>query len=167
VRVNILPLSTAVCQAGVAIITSALSALQQQMKELEHSVHYKLEKLEKHSQETKQQLAQLCQSVNAIHKLFSTPDSAKSRSSTVAACDVQHRHQRARCLDDHIAVPANNQVLDTVFNFVGVGDYYYVAGVCRNWRGRYLTLCPQYTSEIFKHDTPSLHILCQHNDDSR
>jgi uncharacterized membrane-anchored protein YhcB (DUF1043 family) len=100
-----------------------MSALQQQMKQLQQSVHSTSQKLEKHSQETTQQLAQLCQSVNAIHKLFSAPDSAKSRSSTVAACDVQHRHQRARVVHDAIQVLARNEVLHTVFSFVGIGDY--------------------------------------------
>jgi hypothetical protein len=31
--------------------------------------------------------------------------------------------------------------LATSGTFVGIGDYYYVASVCRNWRGRYMKLC--------------------------
>jgi hypothetical protein len=34
-----------------------------------------------------------------------------------------------------------------VFSSVGIGDYYYVAGVCRNWRGRYISLCEQATEK--------------------
>jgi hypothetical protein len=60
-----------------------------------------------------------------------------------AAADVQHRQKRARISDDDRPVLDRDQVLDTVFSFVGIGDYCYVAGVCRNWRGRYLTLCKQ------------------------
>jgi hypothetical protein len=55
----------------------------------------------------------------------------------------QHKDQRARGADDCVPVLARNEVLDTVFSFVGIGDYYYVAGVCRSWRGRYITLCKQ------------------------
>eukprot|EP00953_Heterococcus_sp_UTEX-ZZ885_P003795 2561-Heterococcus_DN1.PRE.2 len=65
----------------------------------------------------------------------------------MAVAQVQHRHQRARRSDDQTPVLARNEVLDTVFGLVGVGDYYYVAGVCRNWRGRYLTLCEQTTQK--------------------
>jgi hypothetical protein len=32
-------------------------------------------------------------------------------------------------------------MLDLVFDYVGAGEYYYVAGVSRRWRGRYLKLC--------------------------
>jgi hypothetical protein len=98
--------------------------------------------LAKFSHDTTQQLAQLCQSVSAIQaKLLNTTATADDAVDTAAAPQVQHRHQRARVSDDHIPILARNEVLDTVFSFVGIGDYYYVACVCRNWRGRYLTLC--------------------------
>ena len=58
----------------------------------------------------------------------------------------EHIHQRARFEQDVIPVLARDEVLDTVFSFVGIGDYYYVAGVCRNWRHRYTTFC-RHTSE--------------------
>jgi hypothetical protein len=38
-------------------------------------------------------------------------------------------------------VLARDEALDAIFSYIGFGEYYYVAGVCRNWRGRYLTLC--------------------------
>jgi hypothetical protein len=34
-----------------------------------------------------------------------------------------------------------DEILDEVFSFVGLGEYYYVAGVSRKWRGRYIKLC--------------------------
>jgi hypothetical protein len=52
----------------------------------------------------------------------------------------QHRQQRAR-LDDYASPLENNVILDIVFSYVGIGDYFYTAAVCRNWRGRYITLC--------------------------
>jgi hypothetical protein len=59
----------------------------------------------------------------------------------------QHRHQRARAADDDRPVLERDEVVDTVFSFVGAGDYYFVAGVCRNWRGRFMTLCTRATQE--------------------
>ena len=112
-----------------------MSALQQQVKHLEQSLQSTTEKLEKHSQETKVQLAQLCQSVNAIHGMLFSATSANHRSSTTAAYEADSRHRRARFVDDHVLALARNEVLDAVFSFVGIGEYYYVAGVCRNWRG--------------------------------
>jgi hypothetical protein len=68
--------------------------------------------------------------------------------SAMVAAQMQHRHQRARYSDDQIPALSRNDVLDTVLSFVGVGDYYYVAGVCRNWRGKYMQLCKQETQEF-------------------
>jgi hypothetical protein len=34
-----------------------------------------------------------------------------------------------------------DEILDAVFGYVGLGEYYYVAGVSRRWRGRYIKLC--------------------------
>jgi hypothetical protein len=61
----------------------------------------------------------------------------------VVAAREQHRPQRTRVSDDWMPVLARNEVLHTVFSFVGIGEYYYVASVCRSWRGRYTTLCKQ------------------------
>jgi hypothetical protein len=33
------------------------------------------------------------------------------------------------------------KLLDSVFSYVGVGDYFFAAGVCRRWRGSYIKLC--------------------------
>jgi hypothetical protein len=33
------------------------------------------------------------------------------------------------------------EILDIVFGYVGIGEYLFAAGVCRNWRGRYIKLC--------------------------
>jgi hypothetical protein len=34
-----------------------------------------------------------------------------------------------------------DELLDAVFSYVGVGDYFFAACVCRRWRGRYIKLC--------------------------
>jgi hypothetical protein len=57
---------------------------------------------------------------------------------------------------DQIPVLSRNEILDTVFSFVGVGEYYYVAGVCRNWRGRYMQLCAQTVKSKNKRFNTSL-----------
>jgi hypothetical protein len=59
----------------------------------------------------------------------------------------EHRHQRACVAADERPVLARDEILDTVFSFVGIDDYYYVAGVCRNWRGRYMSFCHRTPDE--------------------
>jgi hypothetical protein len=96
----------------------------------------------------RQQLSQLADDNKQKGVLKRKPAAASTteRSSSAAeASDTVHEHrdQRARVSDDDRPALARDEVLDTVFSFVGIGVYYYVAGVCRNWRGRYMTLCKQ------------------------
>jgi hypothetical protein len=85
------------------------------------------------------------QSVEALNAKLAPGSSRQNM--TAAACDCQQqqqpeqRLQRARLQRASIPLLAQEEVLDTVFSFVGIGDYYYVAGVCRNWRGRYMAFC--------------------------
>jgi hypothetical protein len=106
-----------------------MCSLQQQFKRLEQSL---TDRLDQHAQVNMQQFALMLQAITA--------NKADSKDSMITT-DVQHRHQRARLTDDLIPALARNEVLDTIFSFVGIGEYYYIAGVCRNWRGRYLTFC--------------------------
>jgi hypothetical protein len=121
--------SLAFARPAETMKASAMCSLQQQFKQLEQSL---TDRLDQHAQANMQQFALMLQAITA--------DKADSKDSMITTY-VQHRHQRARLTDDIIPVLARNEVLDTVFSFVGIGDYYYVAGVCRNWRGRYLTFC--------------------------
>jgi hypothetical protein len=121
-----------------------LAALQQGLNDLNSDLKNVSDRMQAEiarvSYDTNQQLAELSQSVSAMHaKLFDATATADAGANKA----VEHRHQRVRVDTDHIAVLARNEVLDTVFSFVGIGEYYYVAGVCRNWRGRYMTLCSQ------------------------
>jgi hypothetical protein len=53
----------------------------------------------------------------------------------------QQRHNQA-CIDESRATPLDkDEILDTVFSFIGTDDYFYTAAVCSNWRRRFLKLC--------------------------
>jgi hypothetical protein len=120
-----------------------MTALQREMQKLQESQQTTTANLQKFSDKIDQQLAVLSDSVSSLrNKLsgLSTPDTHVQKSSDFLS-NVEHRHQFADLGRDRIPVLARDEVLDTVFSFVGIGDYKYVAGVCRNWRGRYITLC--------------------------
>jgi hypothetical protein len=96
----------------------------------------------------REQLSRLSQCVEALNvKQAREPDQIQLDHVAIT-CDCQktpreHRHQRARIAFEQAPVLTRAEALDTVFSFVGIGEYYYVAGVCRNWRGRYIALCSQ------------------------
>jgi hypothetical protein len=91
----------------------------------------------------KQQLSRLSQFVEALHAKQAQQSDQYSHASAAPEDQQQHMHQRARRAVDQEPVLARDEVLDTVLSFVGIGEYYYVAGVCRNWRGRYISVCSQ------------------------
>jgi Ankyrin repeats (many copies) len=53
----------------------------------------------------------------------------------------QHRQKQAGTYGSRASPLDKHEVLDTVFSYVGIGDYFYTAAVCRLWRVRYLNLC--------------------------
>jgi hypothetical protein len=54
----------------------------------------------------------------------------------------QHQRQQKQARTDSRTSPLDNhEILDAVFSYVGTGDYFYTAAVCRGWRVRYLKLC--------------------------
>jgi hypothetical protein len=123
--------------ATSTIMEAAFSVLQQ-------SLNATADKLEKFSKETSYQLAQMTQALSALQGMLSSCATKKEDTitgSSMAAAQVQHRHQRARVTDDHMRILAVAEVADAVLSFVGVGDYYYIAGVCKTWRERYMLLC--------------------------
>jgi hypothetical protein len=100
------------------------------------------EQLEVNSQKTKQQLAQLCLSVSDVQvQLASALGSANFGAGMAASHGVQQNQQHALFSDHYIPVLARDEVLDTVFSFIGIGEYFYTGAVCRNWRGRYIQFC--------------------------
>jgi hypothetical protein len=70
----------------------------------------------------------------------STADNAVSETSVVDMPQQQPRQQQ-QLADMPTPVLAREEVLATVFSFVGIGDHYYVAGVCKIWRDRYKSFC--------------------------
>ena len=91
-----------------------------------------------------QQLLLLTQEVCAM--------AASSHSTAVTGSDVQRK--RARLVDDSSdcvkSALDEDELLDAVFSYVGVGDYFFAACVCRRWRGRYIKLC--YNKAVDKVD---------------
>jgi hypothetical protein len=53
----------------------------------------------------------------------------------------QHRQKQAGTYDCRASPLDKSEVLDAVISYVGTGDYFYTAAVCRLWRVRYLKLC--------------------------
>jgi hypothetical protein len=56
-----------------------------------------------------------------------------------ALMPAQDRAVRQRAVDVTVS-PLEDELLDKIFGLVGNGEYFFVASVCRRWRGRYITL---------------------------
>jgi hypothetical protein len=92
----------------------------------------------------KQQLAQVVRSVNALtSKLMPASLQQPTVAAAASTSQPQQPQQQLQSRPRHTPIPvlAQDGILDTICSFVGIGDYYYVAGVCRNWRGRYMAFC--------------------------
>jgi hypothetical protein len=130
--------------------TSAISALQKEMGQLKLSLQSVTKQLEKHSQETKAKLNRVLQAVGvspatpppqSFYASHNADGNTADDSDSITAADHMQRQHQLAASDTQMPVLERYEVLDTVFSFVGSEEYYYVASVCRNWRGRYLTLC--------------------------
>jgi hypothetical protein len=64
--------------------------------------------------------------------------------------------KRAR-LDDSWSPLERDEILDTVFSYVGIEDYIYTGAVSRRWKGRYTKLCYSVTGESKKHKLITAH----------
>jgi hypothetical protein len=64
-----------------------------------------------------------------------------------AVMPAQNRAVRQRAAAVSVPPLDDDALLDKIFGLVGVGEYFYVAGVCRRWRGRYITLCYNAAAE--------------------
>jgi hypothetical protein len=60
------------------------------------------------------------------------------------------KRARLTAEDGSISILDKDEILDEVFSFVGLGEYYYAAGVSTRWRGRYIKLC--YTEAAANND---------------
>jgi hypothetical protein len=106
--------------------------------------------------ETQQQLSAIGDVRAKQHTSQKVHDNSAAETSGTA---FDHRHQRPCVAPDERPAPARDKVIDTIFSFVGIGDYYYVAAVCRNWRGRYVTFC-QNTPERWTNVLRSTYTSC-------
>jgi hypothetical protein len=58
------------------------------------------------------------------------------------SCCQEQRKRVCGVDDSSLTSPLDkDELLDAVFTYVGVGEYFFAAGVCRRWRGRYIKLC--------------------------
>jgi hypothetical protein len=55
--------------------------------------------------------------------------------------DVLQQPHKQQCQRSVVAPLDKDEILDTVFSYVGIGEYFTAAGVSRRWRGRYIKLC--------------------------
>eukprot|EP00953_Heterococcus_sp_UTEX-ZZ885_P011435 6618-Heterococcus_DN1.PRE.1 len=61
---------------------------------------------------------------------------------STTASSPEEQCKRVCVVDDSSLSPLDkDELLDTVFSYVDVGDHFFVAGVCRKWRDRYLQYC--------------------------
>src|SRR5689334_9818396 len=58
-----------------------------------------------------------------------------------AAEDLAHEQKRARAEVITQSALDSEETLNRVFKCVGDMDYFYVASVCRTWRGQYMSYC--------------------------
>jgi hypothetical protein len=151
-------LSLFLCSKSFARSACCQSVFSAKMDLMEQRLTKQLATIGDELASVKQQLVQLVQSYRsansaAAHEGFHAVEDNLNTSASFKQQQHKHRHQRARVSDNQVPTLARDEVLDTVFSFVGVEDYYYVAGVCRNWRGRYIAFCDQATSKKYLSDT--------------
>jgi hypothetical protein len=72
----------------------------------------------------------------------SCSSSSNSMNSSRNSADAPTQQQKRARSSPHFAQALEeDEVLDHIFGFVGRKDWLYVGGVCRRWRGRYLSMC--------------------------
>jgi hypothetical protein len=85
------------------------------------------------------------QALRVLASVKAARGSAGASFGTTNASGPDAQRKRTRLVDDRSgnlrSALDKDELLDTVFSYVGVGDYFFAAGVCRRWRGRYLKLC--------------------------
>eukprot|EP00953_Heterococcus_sp_UTEX-ZZ885_P029644 15720-Heterococcus_DN1.PRE.3 len=83
------------------------------------------------------------QALRALISARAACGSADAVSGSTTASSPEEQRKRVCVVDDSsVRSPLDkDEILDEVFSYVGVGDYFFVAGVCRKWRDRYLQYC--------------------------
>eukprot|EP00953_Heterococcus_sp_UTEX-ZZ885_P012052 6936-Heterococcus_DN1.PRE.2 len=127
-----------------------LTQIQQQLAELAQQSASRHEALQQQvvqsasdRSELKHQLGVLAQLISASQpKLDSAPNTESVMMSIEGCGSIQSgASKRARIAFDGTSALYKDVILDEVFSYVGIKDYIYAAGVCRQGRVRYLRLC--------------------------
>jgi hypothetical protein len=137
--------------SNIASLNSENALLKQQL------VHAQAEKSLQQSLLAAQRVALAAkdgevQALRALASLGIACGSAGATPGSTSASSRDEQRKRARVVDDSsLRSPLDkDELLDTVFSYVGVDDYLFAAGVCRRWRGRYIKLC--YNKAVDKVD---------------
>eukprot|EP00953_Heterococcus_sp_UTEX-ZZ885_P018734 10466-Heterococcus_DN1.PRE.5 len=92
--------------------------------------------------------AQLNSKIDAVLRMLG--QQASQQSATVAV--VEEPRKRARAESTAASSPLDNkEIFGAVLSYVGYGEYFYVAKVCRRWRGAYISLCHRSAKAAEKH----------------
>jgi hypothetical protein len=76
-------------------------------------------------------------------------------SSLFSAAEVSCKRKRAEAASA-VSPFDDDEIFGTVLDYVGYGEYFYVAGVCRRWRGRYISYCHANARANEKHKLRTL-----------
>jgi hypothetical protein len=120
------------------VLATQLPVLQQQLSQL--------------AKASKQGLSQLSKSQAAVQATLSLHTAAlatltAARCDLVRAAEESQQPQKQQCQHSVASPLDKDEILDVVFSCVGIGEYFYAAGVSRRWRGRYIKLCYNKTAK--------------------
>jgi hypothetical protein len=95
--------------------------------------------LKQSTSSTSVQLTRIVREIELSKQQVTALSQARGSVSLTAAPD--HR-RRARLVDDGTLSPLqNDQTMQVIFEFVGIKEYLYVAGISRHLRGKYMQFC--------------------------
>jgi hypothetical protein len=79
--------------------------------------------------------------LSAVVKLLTQVANFQAQSSTSAAVEVPCKRARTELASSAVSPLDDNEIFGSVLSYVGFGEYFFVAGVCRRWRGAYISFC--------------------------
>jgi hypothetical protein len=93
--------------------------------------------------------AQLNSKIDAVLRMLGQQASQQTTTITVAE---ELKRARAESTAASASSPLDdNEIFGAVLSYVGYGEYFYVAKVCRKWRGAYISLCHRLAKAAEKH----------------
>eukprot|EP00953_Heterococcus_sp_UTEX-ZZ885_P018733 10466-Heterococcus_DN1.PRE.4 len=119
-----------------------------------------LQRVETDVQKLNSKVDALQHNLSAVVQLLTKRAHPERSSSSSAVTVAPASAQLCKRTRPEAASPASpfddNEILGTVLSFVGYGEYFYVAGVCRQWRGRYISFCHAQAPANEKHKLRTL-----------